>query len=80
MNRQEAIGVVTEVVNACKCFLDVTHVSITDSKFQIRMKSTDYEIYIKCYPNDDKGMHSPDSCEASTEDDRTKQRSNHIQT
>jgi hypothetical protein len=53
MNRQEAIGVVGEVLNGCKCFIDVTHVSITDSTYQIRMKSTGYEIYIKCVPNDD---------------------------
>ncbi len=34
MNRQEATGVLREVLN--------------DSAFQTRMKSTGYEIYIKC--------------------------------
>jgi hypothetical protein len=53
VNRQEAIGVVSEVLNGCKCFIDVTHISITDSSAQHRMKSTGYEIYIKCFPNDD---------------------------
>ncbi len=53
MDRQEAIGVVGEVLKGCSCFIDVTHVSITEPSGKIRMKSTGYEIYIKCFPNDD---------------------------
>jgi hypothetical protein len=48
VNRQEATGVLREVVNACSDFLTMDFVSITDSGAQIRMKSTGYEIYIKC--------------------------------
>ncbi len=53
MDRQEAIDVVSEVLKGCSCFIDVTHISITDSSAQIRMKSSGYEIYLKCFPNDD---------------------------
>ncbi len=48
MNRQEATGVLREVLNGCSDFVGMDFVSITDSAFQIRMKSTGYELYIKC--------------------------------
>ncbi len=53
MEKQEAISVVGEVLKACSCFLDATKISITEVGAEIRVKSTGYEIYIKCYPNDD---------------------------
>ncbi len=53
MNRQDAIGVVSEVLNGCKCFIEATHISITDSSAQTRLKSSGFEIYIKCFPTDD---------------------------
>jgi hypothetical protein len=54
VNRQEALGVLHEIANCCDEFRDTSVVSITDSTAQIRMKSTGYEIYMKCTPNDDK--------------------------
>jgi hypothetical protein len=48
MNRQEATGVLREVLDNCRDFVSMDFVSITDSAFQTRMKSTGYEIYIKC--------------------------------
>ncbi len=51
MNRQEAASVLREVLNSCSDFLNCDFVSITDSTAQIRMKSTGYELYIKCAPN-----------------------------
>lgn len=48
MNRQEATGVLREMLDGCSDFVSMDFVSITDSAFQIRMKSTGYEIYIKC--------------------------------
>ncbi len=48
MNRQEATGVLREVLNGCSDFVSMDFVSITDSAFQTRMKSTGYELYIKC--------------------------------
>ncbi len=48
MNRQEATGVLREVMNACRDFVAMDFVSITDSNAQTRMKSTGYEIYMKC--------------------------------
>ncbi len=53
MEKQEAVAVVNEVLSVCKCFLDPTHLSITDLSAQIRMKSTGYEVYIKLAPTDD---------------------------
>jgi len=52
MNRQEAICILREVMNACEGAFSLNFVSITDSTAQIRMKSTGYEIYIKFAPND----------------------------
>ncbi len=52
MDRQEATGVLREVVYACRDFISMDFVSITNSSAQIRMKSTGFEIYIKCAPND----------------------------
>jgi hypothetical protein len=52
VNRQEASRVLREVVNGCEGGFDLNFVSITDSTAQIRMKSTGYEIYVKCAPND----------------------------
>ncbi len=48
MNRHEATAVLREVINGCSDFVSMDFVSITDSAFQTRMKSTGYEIYIKC--------------------------------
>ena len=48
MNRQEATGVLREVLNDCSDYITINFVSLTDSSAQIRMKSTGYEIYIKC--------------------------------
>jgi hypothetical protein len=52
MNRQEATGVLREVLIACNDYVGINFISITDSNAQIRMKSTDYEIYLKCAPTD----------------------------
>jgi hypothetical protein len=52
VNRQEVTGVLGEVMNACSDFVNMDFVSITDSNAQIRMKSTGYEIYIKCTPSE----------------------------
>jgi glycine cleavage system regulatory protein len=51
LNRNEAVDVFKDVVESCKRFLDLNFVSITDSKAENRKKSTGYEIYIKCNPN-----------------------------
>ena len=51
VNRQEAAGVLREVLNGCSDFVNMDFVSITDSSAQIRMKSTGFEIYIKCAPS-----------------------------
>ena len=51
VNRQEATGVFNEVMKTCSDYLSMGFVSITDSTAQIRMKSTGYEIYIKCVPS-----------------------------
>ena len=51
MNRQEAISVLREVLKEGSDFISMDFVSITDSSAQIRMKSTGYEIYIKCAPS-----------------------------
>jgi len=51
VNRREATGALREILNDCKDFVNMDFVSITDSKAQIRMKSTGYEIYIKCAPS-----------------------------
>ncbi len=48
MNRQEATAVLREVLNDCSDYVNMDFVSITDSAFQTRLKSTGYEIYIKC--------------------------------
>ena len=48
MNRQEATGVLREVLTACSDFVNINFFSITDSNTQIRMKSTGYEIHTKC--------------------------------
>ncbi len=48
MNRQEATVVLRDVLDHCSDYVTVNFVSITDSTFQTRMKSTGYEIYIKC--------------------------------
>ena len=53
MDKTEAIGIVNEVLKGCSCFIDASHVSITDSSAQVRVKTTGYEVNIKCYPNDD---------------------------
>jgi glycine cleavage system regulatory protein len=37
----------------CSDFVNMGFVSITESTAQTRMKSTGYEIYIKCNPNKD---------------------------
>ncbi len=50
MNRHEATAVLRQVLNLCSDYVNITFVSITDSAFQTRMKSTGYEIYIKCTP------------------------------
>jgi hypothetical protein len=50
VNRQEATGVLREVSDACIDYLSIDFISITDSRAQTRMKSTGYEIYIKCAP------------------------------
>jgi hypothetical protein len=51
VNRQEAIDVLRKVLKDCSDFIRMDFVSITDSTAQIRMKSTGYEIYIKCAPS-----------------------------
>jgi glycine cleavage system regulatory protein len=51
VNRQEAIGVLREALEDCSDFIRMDFVSITDSTAQIRMKSTGYELYIKCAPS-----------------------------
>lgn len=51
MNRQEATSVLREVLKDCSDFISMDFVSITDSTAQIRMKSTGYELYIKCAPS-----------------------------
>ncbi len=51
MNRQEATGVLREVLNDCADYININFVSLTDETHQIRMKSTGYEIYIKCVPS-----------------------------
>ena len=48
VNRQEATGVLREVLSDCSEYIAINFVSLTDSNAQIRMKSTGYEIYIKC--------------------------------
>ncbi len=50
MNRQEATRVLREVLNGCADYINMDFVSLTDETHQIRMKSTGYEIYIKCAP------------------------------
>jgi hypothetical protein len=51
VNRQEATGVLREVMYDCRDFISMNFVHITDSSAQIRMKSTGYEIYMKCTPS-----------------------------
>ena len=51
VKRHEAIGVLNEVMNECSDFVNMNFVSLTDSTYQTRMKSTGYEIYIKCAPS-----------------------------
>ncbi len=51
MNRQEATGVLREVLNSCSDYVNMDFVSITDSGALIRKKSSGYEIYIKCAPS-----------------------------
>jgi hypothetical protein len=51
VNRQEATSVLREVLKDCSDFISMDFVSITDSTAQIRMKSTGYELYIKCAPS-----------------------------
>ena len=51
VKRHEAIGVLNEVMNECSDFVNMDFVSLTDSTHQTRMKSTGYEIYIKCTPS-----------------------------
>ena len=48
LNRQEATGVLREVLSDCSEYIAINFVSLTDSNAQIRMKSTGHEIYIKC--------------------------------
>ena len=55
MNRQEATGVLREVIYGCRDYVDLNFISITDSTAQTRMNSTGYEIYIKCAPNENIG-------------------------
>lgn len=50
MNRHEATGVLREIGR--RGCINLNFISITDSTAQIRMKSTGYEIYIKCIPTD----------------------------
>jgi hypothetical protein len=52
VNRQEAIGVLHEIANCWDEFRDTIAVSTNDSTAQTRMKSTGYEIYMKCTPNE----------------------------
>ncbi len=52
MNRKKATGVLREILNESHGFIDLSFVSITDSTAQVRMKSTGYEIYIKCVPGE----------------------------
>jgi hypothetical protein len=52
VNRQKVTRVLGEVMNACSDYVSIDFVSITDSTAQTRMKSTGYEIYIKCAPSD----------------------------
>jgi glycine cleavage system regulatory protein len=51
VNRQEVTGVLREVLKDCCDFIRMDFVSITDSTAQIRMKSTGYELYMKCAPS-----------------------------
>ncbi len=48
MNGQEATGVLREVQNEFSDYLNINFVSLTDSAFQTRVKSTGYKIYVKC--------------------------------
>jgi hypothetical protein len=52
VNRKEATGVLSKVVTACGDFVNMDFVSITDSTAEARMKSTGYEIYMKCTPSE----------------------------
>ena len=38
-------------MNVCSDYINMSFVSITDLTAQIRMKSTGYELYIKCNPS-----------------------------
>ena len=54
VNRQEALDVLHEIANSCDEYRDTSVVSITDSTAQVRMKSTGYEVYMKCTLNNAK--------------------------
>ena len=54
VNRQEALDVLHEIANCCDEFRDTSVISITDSTAQVRMKSTGYEVYMKCTLNNAK--------------------------
>ena len=52
MDRYEAAVIFREILSGCKELMDITSVSLTDSKSEIRMKSTGYELHIKCRSSD----------------------------
>ena len=51
MNRQEAVAVLREVLEACQDIMDMNYVSLNPSDAKIRKKSYDYELHIKCVLN-----------------------------
>ncbi len=57
-----ATGVPREVLNECCDYITIDFVSITDSTHENRIKSTGYELYIKCSMCDGlKKMHGTDT-------------------
>jgi hypothetical protein len=48
LKRQEATGILREVLNQCGDYVGMDFVSISDYTGQARVKSTGYEIYIEC--------------------------------
>ncbi len=51
MNRQEAVAVLREVLEACQDLMDVNFVSLNPSDAKIRKNSDSYELQIKCVLN-----------------------------
>jgi hypothetical protein len=48
MNRQEAIALLREILEACNELIDMNYVSLNPADAQIRKSANDNELHIKC--------------------------------